>query len=74
MDHSEILQAAVPSDASFFEQLGGRERKLLCATADLLWKKFKESHKVEELDISIEFQLKVLEQTPENHPDRAEWL
>ncbi|KAG9083603.1 hypothetical protein FRC06_004462, partial [Ceratobasidium sp. 370] len=74
MDDSEILQAAIPSDASFFERMGGCKRTLLCATADLLWKKFEKSHKVEDLDMSIEFQYKVLEQTPENHPDRAEWL
>ncbi|KAG9074205.1 hypothetical protein FRC06_010858, partial [Ceratobasidium sp. 370] len=74
MDNSEILQAAAPSDASFFKQMGGHKRTLLCATAELLWEEFKESHKVEDLDMSIEFEYKVLEQTPENHPDRAEWL
>ncbi|KAG9079134.1 hypothetical protein FRC06_007942, partial [Ceratobasidium sp. 370] len=74
MDQLEILQAAIPSGASFFERMSGLKRTLLCTTAELLWKKFEESHKVEDLDMSIEFEYKVLEQTPENHPDRAEWL
>ncbi|KAG9076428.1 hypothetical protein FRC06_009512, partial [Ceratobasidium sp. 370] len=69
-----LLAAVEITEASFFEQLGGQKRTWLFATADWLWKQFDESHKVEDLDVSIEFQFKVLEWTPENHPDRAEWL
>ncbi|KAG8741562.1 hypothetical protein FRC10_002686, partial [Ceratobasidium sp. 414] len=73
MDSLEMLQAAVPSGASPFEGMGGDKLPLLRAIAGLLWQRFKESWRLEDLDMSIQYQYRVLQRTPEDHPDWAEW-
>ncbi|KAG8730408.1 hypothetical protein FRC10_002733, partial [Ceratobasidium sp. 414] len=73
MDSLEMLQATVPSAASIFGGMGGDKLALLRATAGLLWQKFKESWRLEDLDMSIQYQYRALQQTPENDPDWAKW-
>ncbi|KAG8732476.1 hypothetical protein FRC10_000892, partial [Ceratobasidium sp. 414] len=74
MEDLEILLEAASSDALGFEGMDGLKQARLHATAGLLWEKFKESRRVEDLDMSIKFESMALEQTVENHPDRPEWL
>ncbi|KAG8731781.1 hypothetical protein FRC10_001451, partial [Ceratobasidium sp. 414] len=71
MDSLEMLQAAVPSGVSTFEGMSGDKLPLLRATAGLLWQRFKESWRLEDLDLSIHYQYRVLQLTPEDHPDWA---
>ncbi|KAG8728444.1 hypothetical protein FRC10_004963, partial [Ceratobasidium sp. 414] len=69
-----MLQAAVPSGASIFGGMGNNKLVLLRATAELLWQKFTESWRLEDLDMSIQYEYRVLQETPGDHPDWAEWL
>ncbi|KAG8727403.1 hypothetical protein FRC10_006134, partial [Ceratobasidium sp. 414] len=73
MDSLETLQAAVPSGASPFEGMNGHKLPLLHAAAGLLWQRFEESWRLEDLDMSIQYQYRVLQRTPEDDPDWAEW-
>ncbi|KAG9078421.1 hypothetical protein FRC06_008373, partial [Ceratobasidium sp. 370] len=70
----EMLQVALPSGAPAFEGMGEHKQTLLNVIAGSLWKRFKESRSVEDLDISIEFQHSALQQTPEHSSDHANWL